>query len=93
MPDSLSDARIADVLAQARTPQTQTLTVDGNQVAITKPFASPLDWRDHWIYFLMVDRFNNEAAAPNNLPFDSLFGGIQGGTLSGIRARLPKISY
>jgi glycosidase len=89
MPDSLSDARIADVLAQARTPQTRTLTVDGNQVAITKPFASPLDWRDHWIYFLMVDRFNNEAAAPTNRPFDSLFGGIQGGTLSGIRARLP----
>ena len=55
----------------------------------TKLHASlPRDWRDQAIYFLMVDRFNNEAAAPNTLPFDASFGGIQGGTLAGIRARL-----
>jgi hypothetical protein len=33
-------------------------------------FASPPDWRDQWIYFLMVDRFNNSLAPPRHLPFD-----------------------
>ena len=27
-------------------------------------FPSPEDWRDHLIYFLMIDRFNNPAAPP-----------------------------
>ena len=34
------------------------------------PFASPADWRDQVIYFLMVDRFNNPAAPPVHQPFD-----------------------
>jgi hypothetical protein len=34
------------------------------------PFPSPEDWRDRWIYFLMLDRFNNPNAAPNHPPFD-----------------------
>src|SRR5712692_65819 len=33
-------------------------------------FASPADWRDQWIYFLMVDRFNNSQAPPRHMPFD-----------------------
>ena len=34
-------------------------------------FASPADWRDEWIYFLMIDRFNN-SAAPLTHPLISL---------------------
>jgi glycosidase len=49
---------------------------------------SPEDWRDVWIYFLMVDRFNNPAAPPRNLPFDAEFGGFQGGTIAGMQAKL-----
>ena len=29
-----------------------------------KAFQSPIDWRDQWIYFLVVDRFNNSATPP-----------------------------
>ena len=34
------------------------------------PFPSPEDWRDQWIYFVMVDRFNNRSALPRHQPFD-----------------------
>ncbi len=48
---------------------------------------SPEDWRDCWIYFLMVDRFNNPAAPPKS-DFDAKFGGFQGGTIEGMRQKL-----
>ena len=60
---------------------------------------SPLDWRDQFIYFLLVDRFDNNA--PNLPPFDPAQGGqgrspvqghrFQGGNLKGIRRRLEYI--
>ena len=53
-------------------------------------FPSPADWRDPWIYFLMVDRFNNTTAAPVHQLFnDPDFSGFQGGKFSGVRAQLP----
>jgi glycosidase len=54
-------------------------------------FPSPADWRDEWIYFLMVDRFNNPAAPPPR-PFDdpNCFQ-YQGGKFSGIQQQLPYI--
>jgi glycosidase len=54
--------------------------------------ASPADWRDTWIYFLLVDRFNNPGAAVKTPPFDNpTFSGYQGGTYAGVRAQLPYI--
>ena len=55
-------------------------------------FPSPADWRDEWIYFLMVDRFNNQAAPPLHPPFDdpNCFQ-YQGGKFSGIQQQLPYI--
>src|SRR5579885_1679447 len=50
---------------------------------------SPADWRDQWIYFLMVDRFNNPARAPLHPPFDGTFNGYQGGSYRGVQAQLP----
>ncbi|MEH2080311.1 MAG: alpha-amylase family glycosyl hydrolase [Nostoc sp.] len=48
---------------------------------------SPIDWRDHWIYLLMVDRFNNPVMFPK-VPYNENFGGFQGGTIQGIQEQL-----
>lgn len=61
--------------------------------AATRPaFPSPADWRDEWIYFLMVDRFNNKKKPPLHPPYDDpgCFQ-YQGGKFSGIQAQLPYI--
>lgn len=50
---------------------------------------SPADWRDVWIYFLMVDRFNHPDAHPRHQPWDDPnFDGYQGGTFAGVQAGL-----
>jgi glycosidase len=55
-------------------------------------FPSPADWRDQWIYFLMVDRFNNSLAPPRHQPFDDPnYFDFQGGNLAGIRDQLSYI--
>jgi len=57
-----------------------------------KAFPSPIDWRDQWIYFVMVDRFNNAAAPPRHQPFDDPnFFAFQGGNFAGIQQQLPYI--
>src|SRR5450755_4197744 len=56
------------------------------------PFPSPEDWRDRWIYFLMLDRFNNPTATPAHQPFDDPdFFGFQGGRFSGVQQQLAYI--
>jgi glycosidase len=53
---------------------------------------TPTDWRDGWIYFVMVDRFNRVDAPPRHQPWDDpRFDGYQGGTFDGVRAALPYI--
>ena len=55
-------------------------------------FPSPEDWRDRWVYFLMLDRFNNPSAGPNHRPFDDPnFSGFQGGKFSGVQQQLSYI--
>ncbi len=52
---------------------------------------SPLDWRDQFIYFLLVDRFDNNA--PNLPAFAPVQGHrFQGGNLQGIKRRIEHIS-
>jgi glycosidase len=56
------------------------------------PFPSPADWRDHVIYFLMVDRFNNPGGPPLHQPFDDPnYDQYQGGTFSGVQEQLAYI--
>jgi glycosidase len=56
------------------------------------PFPSPEDWRDRWIYFLMLDRFNNRSAPPVHAPFDDPgFSEFQGGKFSGVQQQLAYI--
>jgi glycosidase len=82
VPTSLFAADFQAILDQAVSPSTPA----------TAPFPSPADWRDRWIYFLMLDRFNNPSAPPRNQPFDDPnFFGFQGGKFSGVEQQLPYI--
>ena len=87
---SLQDCQAA--FAQAAQARTINVTVDGEEHLITTPFASPDDWRDVWIYFIMLDRFNRaDGQPPQHMPYDAPFGEFQGGTYNGVRAQLKYI--
>jgi glycosidase len=89
---SLSDPQVRAAFDAATRASTATVNVDGVPATIRTPFPSPQDWRDVWIYFLLVDRFNrSDGIAPRNLPYDAPFGEYQGGTFNGIRARLKYV--
>jgi glycosidase len=79
---SLFGATVDAVLAA---PPSVTTTTGG--ASIPYPFPSPADWRDHWIYFLLVDRFNNPGGPPQ--PSTYPCNVYQGGTLAGVRQQLP----
>ena len=82
MPTSLFAPDFQSVLDQAVTPPSPAAA----------PFPSPEDWRDRWIYFLMLDRFNNPSTPPAHQPFDDPnFFGFQGGKFSGVQRQLPYI--
>ena len=51
---------------------------------------SPMDWRDGWIYFLLIDRFNNLNREPLHT-WDLPHNGFQGGTLNGAKDKLGYI--
>ncbi len=88
MPTSIVSPEVQAVFAQARLPQTKRVAVGDTVREIPTPFPSPEDWRDQWIYFLLVDRFNNPQAPPRFTPFDGLHGAFQGGTFNGVRQQL-----
>src|SRR5712691_4433525 len=72
-------------------PDFQTVLDRAKQTEVgPRAFPSPQDWRDPFIYFLMLDRFNNAKAAPKHSPFDDPdFFEFQGGTFSGVQQQLP----
>ena len=78
---------IQQFVAQATKATMLSVPVDGALVPIPVPFPSPSDWRDSWIYFLMIDRFNNPAAPPK-FTWNKKFGFRQGGTFEGVRQQL-----
>ena len=87
MPHSVFGPEVDEVFAAARARGSRSVTVDGRSVEIPTPFPSPEDWRDRWIYFLLVDRFNNPTTPPRTA-WDRPFARFQGGTLEGIRQKL-----
>jgi glycosidase len=61
-------------------------------------FPSPADWRDVWIYMLMIDRFDNPTAPPQSTKatppaaWNQRYGYRQGGTFKGIEAQLDYLT-
>jgi glycosidase len=90
MPNSVYGPEVENAFANARKRARRTVEVEGRDVEIVSPFPSPEDWRDHWIYFLLVDRFNNPVGPPA-ARWDGPFGAFQGGTLEGVRQQLGYI--
>jgi glycosidase len=64
-------------------------TIAGARTAARAPFASPEDWRDKVMYFLLVDRFSNPAAPPKVMPYDTPVNAFQGGRFAGVQAAIP----
>jgi glycosidase len=91
MIQSTWNTHIQDVLESAKQRIARRMRVDNqrNEMDVPPPFPSPEDWRDQWMYFLMLDRFNNPLDPPHHLPYDSIFVGFQGGTFNGVRSALP----
>jgi glycosidase len=79
------------VFAQARDAAskktTKNVTVNGTVVPVQCPFPSPTDWRDCWMYFLMLDRFANHQSPPKGA-WNQRFDWRQGGTFKGITGQL-----
>ncbi len=87
MPFSVLDRELQNALNEAKAVKKKIVNVDTQSIEITSPFPSPQDWRDQWIYFIMVDRFNNPGGDPKQ-QWDGIIGDFQGGTFEGIRQQL-----
>lgn len=87
MIQDIYDPEIQHCIENAINPHEITVHVGRKDVCIPSPFPSPTDWRDCWIYFLMMDRFNNPVIPPRNA-WDQVYGYRQGGTFNGVRAQL-----
>ena len=72
MPTSILGPEVEAILRQAQAPRTKRVTIDHRTMEIPTPFPSPADWRDQWIYFLLVDRFNHPWNPPHCPPYDGL---------------------
>ena len=84
-------SKIKQTFAQARDAAskktTKNVTVNGTVVPVQYPFPSPTDWRDCWMYFLMLDRFANHQSPPKGA-WNQRFDWRQGGTFKGITGQL-----
>lgn len=92
-PVSISDPALPNIEPAIQTAKANAIasprpTIHVNGKHIPTPYPSPEDWRDQWIYFLLVDRFNNPSNSPRHadpyLPY-------QGGTFEGIKQQLDYI--
>ena len=83
---------ISAMQAAARHPQIKRVTLDGKTREVPFPFPSPVDWRDCWIYFLILDRFANPAAGPRGPAWNQVFGHRHGGTFKGVQSQLAYLA-
>jgi glycosidase len=91
MPTTIASPDVLDAIKAAQTaasrPETKRILVEGRPVDIARPFPSPSDWRDCWIYFLMIDRFANPNRRPAG-PWNQVYAQRQGGTFKGVQSQL-----
>lgn len=91
MPAKISESFVVETISQAqaraRDEHTITVTVDGEQKEVRSPYPSPIEWRDQWIYFLLLDRFNNPSSPPRDT-WNRRYDFRQGGNFKGVQAKL-----
>jgi glycosidase len=91
VPAGIFAQEIADEFAQVRDAAGENVTkevnVNGRVLSVPYPFPSPTDWRDCWMYFLLLDRFASDQFPPNG-PWNQRFDYRQGGTFRGVSSRL-----
>lgn len=82
--DVIEEAKPKQKKEKERTPKTLERNI---------PFPSPEEWRDHMIYFIMIDRFNNpDSNHPPKYKWDDLnCSEFQGGCIEGITDKLDYI--
>lgn len=91
MPTSIFDNDVSSTLitaqASAREGRRIVVPLDGATIEVPRPFPSPADWRDTWIYFLLLDRFAADDRQPAGA-WNRRYDHRQGGTFNGVRSRL-----
>jgi glycosidase len=91
MPSSIHSNQVSKLLSTRKPSIIDVMLSDIQEtVTIPKPYPSPVDWRDHWIYFLMIDRFNNVTTSPAS-QWNQAAVERQGGTFEGVREKLAYI--
>jgi glycosidase len=88
MVNSIHSEGVLEVFRRARIPGMRKVCIAGKTCEIPRPYPSPVEWRDQWIYFIFLDRFNNPDSPPRRLPWDCEWNEFQGGTLEGVRRQL-----
>ncbi len=63
------------------------------QAGFGAAFPSPADWRDEWIYFLLLDRFNGASGSAPAHQWNGIVNTFQGGTYNGVRDRLDYLNH
>jgi glycosidase len=84
MPTSIWSQELQAARAAARGEAAE---AGARDLSFVPPVASPQDWRDCWIYQIVLDRFNNPQSAPAR-SWDGEDAVFQGGTFNGVRAQL-----
>lgn len=92
MPTSPKGSDIQAVFDEARSPKIKRIKIGRKAFKIATPFPSPEDWRDQWIYFIMMDRFNNPEAPPLHSPWDGNIGTFQGARSTAYESSLITLS-
>jgi len=94
VPTNIFAPEITQLFAQVRTAAstktTKEVIVNGTATPVQYPYPSPSDWRDSWIYFLMLDRFANDKAPPRG-SWNQRFNFRHGGTFRGVTAQLDYV--